>query len=166
MMPLTKLGIAGLAALLALSPVWAHGPVPQAAGPSTIPASARDAAATVDAFHEALHRGDSAAAAALLADDALIFEEGGAERSKAEYAAHHLPADAAFSQIVGSTVTRRAGGSSGPFAWIASEGRMAGTYKGKAVDRVTAESMLLRRIGTTWKIVHVHWSSAASPEKR
>jgi len=116
----------------------------------------------VDAFHTALRRGDIRSAAAFLADEALIFEEGGAERSKAEYAAHHLPADAAFSQVVASTVTRRVGGSNGSIAWIASEGRMTGTYKGKTIDRVTAETMLLRRVGRDWRIVHIHWSSGGA----
>ena len=116
----------------------------------------------VDAFHQALHRGDEHAAAALLADDALIFEEGGVERSKAEYVAMHLPADAAFSKKVGSRVTRRASGANGQFAWVATEGRMTGSYKGKPVDRVTTETMFLRRDGASWKIVHIHWSSAAA----
>ena len=60
--------------------------------------SAREAVAVVDAFHAALKRGDTIAAAALLVDDVLIFESGGVERTKAEYAARHLPADAAFAQ--------------------------------------------------------------------
>jgi ketosteroid isomerase-like protein len=42
-----------------------------------------EAEAVVDAFHSALANGDTRGAAALLADDALIFEEGRAERSKA-----------------------------------------------------------------------------------
>ena len=113
----------------------------------------------VDAFHTALRRGDTNAAAALLADDALIFESGGAERTKAEYAAHHLPADAAFSQVVRSTVSRRAGNASGALAWVATEGRLTGTYKGNAIDLPTTETMLLRRNGGSWKIVHIHWSS-------
>ena len=125
------------------------------------PASAEGAAATVDAFHAALQRGDTDAAAALLSDDALVFEEGGVERTKAEYAANHLPADAAFSRLVASAVTRRSGGFEGALAWVASEGRMTGTYKGKAIDRVTTETMVLRRIRGNWKIVHIHWSSAA-----
>ncbi|HEY1143049.1 MAG TPA: nuclear transport factor 2 family protein [Sphingomicrobium sp.] len=124
-------------------------------------ASARGAAATVDAFHAALRRGDTKAAAALLADDVLIFESGGAERTKAEYAAHHLPADAVFAQLVSSTVTRRAGRGDGAGAWVASEGRTTGTYKGKALDLDTTETMVLRRIGQAWKITHIHWSSAA-----
>ena len=135
------------------------------AAPSRTPPLTPDAsaaAATVDAFHAALRRGDAQSAAALLADDALIFEEGGAERSKAEYAAHHLPADAAFSRVVASTVAHRSGGADGALAWIATEGRMRGTYKGKAVDRVTTETVILRHVAGTWKITHIHWSSGAA----
>lgn len=44
----------------------------------------------VDSFHAALARGDTAAAAAAFSNDALIYEHGGAERSKAEYAGHPL----------------------------------------------------------------------------
>ena len=119
------------------------------------------AESTVDAFHAALSRGDAKAAEALLADDALIFEEGGAERSKAQYAAQHLPADIAFSQVVASSLIRRSGAAEGALAWVSSEGRMSGTYKGKAINRATTETMILRRVGSEWKIVHIHWSSAA-----
>ena len=151
-----------VAALAAVSvPAQAHEPASAAVRQAALPVSARGAEAVVDAFHAALRRGDARAAAALLADDALIFEEGGAERSKAEYAGQHLPADAAFSQVVSSTVTRRSGGANGTVAWIASEGRMTGTYKGKAVDRLTTETMLLRRSGGGWKVIHIHWSSGA-----
>lgn len=151
-----------LAALIVCSvPVSAHearAPESQASG---LPRSALGAAATVDAFHSALRKGDTRSAAALLSDNALIFEAGGAERSKAEYAAQHLPADAEFSKAVASAITRRAGGTSGMLAWIATEGRARGTYNGKAVDSVTVETMLLWRVGAKWKIVHIHWSSSA-----
>lgn len=148
---LIMLGLAALA-----SPAAAD-----ATKPPALSASAQGAAATVDAFHLALRRGDTRLAAALLAEDALIFEGGGVERSKQEYASHHLAADAAFSKAVRSVLTRRAGNSNGVLAWIASEGRTTGTYKGKALDQITAESVVLRRTGRTWKIVHIHWSSAA-----
>jgi ketosteroid isomerase-like protein len=128
------------------------------------PKATAEAEAVVDAFHAALSRGDTGAAAALLADDALIFEEGGAERSKAEYSAHHLPADAAFSKAVSSRVTRRLGGAAGGVAWVASEGRTSGTWAGKPIERLTTETMLLRRIDEKWKIVHIHWSSAAAAD--
>lgn len=142
-------------------PLFAHEPVAKTIQPSALSASARSAASAVDAFHAALRRGDTRSAAALLVSDALIFEEGGAERTKAEYASHHLAADAAYTQAVPWVLTRRAGNSNGSVAWIASEGRTTGTYKGKAVDRVTAETMVLRRTGRHWRIVHIHWSSAA-----
>lgn len=163
-MPMIAIRSALVAALLTLSPpLSAHEPAAKSSQPSTLSTTARDAASTVDAFHAALRRGDTGSAAALLADDALIFEAGGVERSKAEYASHHLAADAEFTQAVPSTVTNRSGGATGDMAWIASEGRITGTYHDKAVDRVTAETMVLRRIGRDWKIVHIHWSSAARP---
>ena len=123
--------------------------------------SARPAAAVVDAFHAALRRGDTRTALSHLAENALIYEAGGVERGRQEYAAHHLGADSAFAQAVPGTVTRRSGEAVGNVAWIATEGRTTGTYKDKAVDRVTTETMVLRRVGRAWKIVHIHWSSAA-----
>ena len=119
--------------------------------------------AVVEAFHAALAKGDTAGAAALLADDALIFEEGHAERSKAEYAARHLPADAEFAKAVRTTMTRRASRSVGGVAWVASEGRLNGTFRGRAIDRMSTETMILQRTNRGWKIRHVHWSSSAAP---
>lgn len=128
---------------------------------ASVPESARAAAAVVDAFHAALRRGDTNAALSYLAESALIYEAGGVERGKQEYASHHLGADAAFARAVPGKITRRAGDTAGNVAWLATEGRTTGTYKGKAVDRVTAETMVLRRLGRAWKIVHIHWSSTA-----
>lgn len=128
---------------------------------NAIAPSARPAAAAVDAFHAALRRGDTKAAQSYLAENALIYEAGGVERSRQEYVSHHLGADAAFAQAVPGTVTRRAGEAVGAVAWIATEGRTTGTYKDKAIDRITTETMVLRRVGGVWKIAHIHWSSAA-----
>jgi ketosteroid isomerase-like protein len=155
--------LAAVAASMALAaPSLAHEPGAPADVQSALPASAVEAAATVDAFHAALDRGDRPAALALLAPDALIFEAGGAERTRDEYAAHHLAADMAFSKAVPSRLVRRSGGSDEPFAWVASEGRTTGTWKGKPVDSVSTETMVLRRSGDGWSIVHIHWSSAAA----
>lgn len=150
-------------ALLAATSSLAHPTqAPNAAAPKVAVApSARPAAAVVDAFHAALRRSDTNAAQSYLAANALIYEAGGVERGRQEYAAHHLGADAAFARAVPSTITRRAGEAVGNIAWIATEGRTTGTYKEKAVDRVTTETMVLRRQAGGWKIVHIHWSSAA-----
>jgi ketosteroid isomerase-like protein len=163
-MPMIAIRSVLVVAILTFSPpLSAHEPTAKPSQPSALSITARDAASTVDAFHAALRRGDTASAAALLATDALIFEAGGVERSKAEYASHHLAADAEFSQAVPSTVTHRSGRTTGEIAWIATEGRITGTYHGKPIVRVTAETMVLRRAGRGWKIVHIHWSSAAKP---
>ncbi|MBA2466456.1 MAG: nuclear transport factor 2 family protein [Sphingomonas sp.] len=158
-------GILTASVLLAVSsPGWAIQAAPVGALDRALPAPARAPAAVVDRFHAALTRGDTRGALTLLAADALIFEAGGVERSKAEYAAHHLQADAAFAQAVPGKHHKRFGSAVGDIAWIATEGRTAGTYKNKAVDRLTTETMVLRRAGGSWKIVHIHWSSAA-PKK-
>ena len=129
--------------------------------PSVEPALVPAAARVVDAFHAALDRGDTATASGLLADALVVFEGGEVERSKAEYAGRHLPADAVFAQAVGSRMTRRTGGASGDLAWVASEGRTRGRYHDRDIDRLTTETVVLRRISGAWKIVHVHWSSRA-----
>jgi len=123
--------------------------------------SAQPAARVVDAFHAALRRGDTKAALSHLTEDSLIYEAGGVERGRQEYASHHLAADAAFARAVPGTITRRAGQGVGDIAWLATEGRTKGTYKDKPVDRITSETMVLRRVAGAWKIVHIHWSSAA-----
>lgn len=160
-----KLIFAGAAALLLADIALAHPEANQSANAAAIGAaapSARPAAAVVDAFHTALQRGDTKAALSHLAENALIYESGGVERGRDEYASHHLGADSAFAQAVPGTVSKRAAEAVGNVAWIATEGRTTGTYKDKAVDRVTTETMVLRRQGNAWKIVHIHWSSAGA----
>lgn len=127
---------------------------------SGLPAGARAAGSVVEAFHAALDRGDTKAAAALLTDDALIYESGGVERGKAEYAAHHLAADAAFAKAMTRVVNRRAGRADGNTAWIASESTTKGSFKDKPINSVSTETMILRRDRSGWRIAHVHWSSA------
>jgi ketosteroid isomerase-like protein len=117
----------------------------------------------VDAFHAALRRGEPEAALALVADDALVFEDGRIERTKAEYALHHAAADAAYSKAVPSKRLSRSGHASGQLALVASESRTRGRFRGQDVDRIMVETMVLRRDPAgAWKIVHIHWSSAQS----
>jgi ketosteroid isomerase-like protein len=88
----------------------------------------------VDDFHAALTAGDIPAALMRLADDAAVFESGGVERGKAEYAAHHAAADAAFAKAVPSRIVRRTGQAFGDTAWVLTEaGRRACTTIGKSI---------------------------------
>jgi ketosteroid isomerase-like protein len=127
--------------------------------PTSPSPAARAAATSVASFHRALQQTDLVAAAAQLSSDVLIFESGGVERSRAEYVSHHLPADAAFAKATMRTVTAQSANAVGDFAWVATESRTTGTFKGRAIDNGSTETMVLRREGGTWRIVHIHWSS-------
>ena len=150
------------ASLLAMAPAVAIAQDGQAPSVALMSSEAQEAAKAVDAFHAKLAEGDGAAAAALLADDALIFESGHAERSRTEYASHHAGADAAYAAAVSSRLTRRNGLVDGDTAWVVSESRATGKYKDKPVDRVTTETMILRKTAEGWRIAHIHWSSRAA----
>ncbi len=158
---LVGLATAGLLTILPVA-VSAHDLGAGAAASVTLDPAAREPARVVDAFHAALARGDIIRALDHLSENAVIFESGGAERSKAEYASHHAAADAAFAKAVPSRTVRRAGRVVGNTAWILTEGRTTGTYKGRQVDRLTTETMVLVKPGR-WRIAHIHWSSAAAP---
>ena len=152
------LSLAVLSATPALAQDHAHGHTPAA---GSVAAEAAPAATAVDAFHAALKSGDTAAALALLSPDVMIFEEGGAERSREEYASHHLGSDAAFAAATDAARARRSGWADGDVAWIVSEGRTTGQFNGRAVDRLTTETMVLKRHADGWRIHHIHWSSRA-----
>jgi len=118
--------------------------------------------AVVDQFHAAMGRGDADAVATLLLEDAVIYEQGGAEASKAEYVTGHLPGDIAYSAGMNDTIASRRSEVSGAFALVMTQGRTTGTYDGKPVDRLTTETMVLKRVGGVWRIAHIHWSSRAA----
>lgn len=151
-----------LALVFALSGTLLHAQVdPGRRSGQPLPAEIRGAERTLNAFHQALRSGNRLAALELLADDALIYESGHAER-KAEYAAHHLDANIAFATQVPAKPVKRSGGMAGQLVWLTSDGRTTGTFKGKAVDRRTVETALLRLEAGKWVIAHLHWSSAAA----
>lgn len=124
-----------------------------------------DAVRVVDAFHEALAVGDSAGALEWLDADVVIFESGGVERSREEYAGHHLAADMAFAGATTRDVRQRAQRllGEGRVAVVLSEVHTAGEFRGRTIDSTGVETMVLRRTGGGWRIIHVHWSSRRSP---
>jgi len=134
------------------------------APPGLLGQQSDEPAATVDRFHQALRSGDRAAALDALSPDVTVFESGGAELSRDEYASHHLAGDIAFSAAVATEVTARWTGGEGDTAWVLSRTASRGTYRGRDVDRRGVETMLLRRLAGVWRIVHVHWSSRQAPE--
>lgn len=129
---------------------------------ATAPARALDAldpVGTVNAFHGALQSGDEALAKSLLAPDVLIFESGDEERSRQEYAAHHLKADMQFMATVTVQVLSQQSGESGDLAWVSTRARFTGKNPARPLDLLSTETAVLRREGGAWRIRHVHWSS-------
>jgi ketosteroid isomerase-like protein len=148
-----------IAALVIASPAIAKAPTAVSEAAASSPAASQ-AAAVVDAFHQALQRGNTETAAALLADDVLIYESGSVEQSKAVYAAHHLSADAAFSKATNRVIMRRSSQAINNLAWIATASSITGIYKGRPINSIATETMVLRLDGVAWRIIHIHWSSA------
>ncbi len=114
---------------------------------------------TVDAFHAAVSGDDRDAALALLDEDVVIFEAGGAEMSRQEYASHHLGGDMKFAAAVERTVTDRQSDSRGDIAWVLTRTETHGSLGEREIHSRGTETMLLRRTDDGWRIVHIHWSS-------
>lgn len=144
-----RLGIVGflLAAIL-----------PAAASAQGNAADSLAVAQTGRAYHAALASGDSTAALALLAPDAVILESGSVE-SRSEYRSHHLSADIEFASAVPGirgeiTVTVSDG-----IAWASSTSTTEGTFRDRAIMSSGAELMVLSRTPAGWTVRAIHWSS-------
>ena len=123
------------------------------------PGGLTEPAAVVDAFHAAMAGGDRDQALSYLDSSVVIFEAGGSERSRDEYAAHHLPSDIEFAKATKTTVLDRTHHTSGDIAWVLSRTRTTGRFRDREVDLVGVETVLLRLLDHRWTIVHIHWSS-------
>jgi len=124
-----------------------------------LPAATAEPVATVESFFRALASGNPESATRLLDSNVVIYESGGVERSRAEYAAHHVQSDAQFLKTAKQQVLSRTGDAVGDLAWVATEARITGSSGGKSVKLVSTETMILRKNADGWRIVHIHWSS-------
>jgi ketosteroid isomerase-like protein len=154
----------GLSLILALGGVSGAGAHdPKASQPPTPPSSPTAApgspAAAVESFHSSLASGDREAAMSWLDPQVVVFESGGVEISREEYAAHHLESDMAFVGATKTEVAERRAVSSGDAAWVLTRSRTTGTFRDRPVDVDGVETMVLRRDEGRWTIVHIHWSS-------
>ncbi len=130
--------------------------------PRTAAASAAEE--TVQRFHSALAAGDSRAALRLLTPEVVIFEEGGVESSREEYRAHHLQADIEFSRATKLEVLDRHSAVMDRTAWVLTQGRVSGTFRGRKVEADLMETMALEATADGWRIRHIHWSSRERPK--
>ena len=123
--------------------------------------SPSDSAAVTDVvhrYHEALTAGDSVAALALLAEDAVILESGGIE-TRTEYRSHHLQSDIAFARAVSAERGPIQVSIRGDVAWAASTSTTTGQYRERTINSAGAELIVLTRTDAGWRIAAIHWSS-------
>ena len=136
--------------------VLAHGDNKQAhqsklSGSETAPGQA------LLAFHKALRVQNEVAAKKLLADNVMIVEGGGIERSAEEYASHHMLSDMKFVSTLSSELLEHKvaiyGDSATSFSLTRNTTESGKTYR-------SYETAILTKHDGQWKIAHLHWSTA------
>lgn len=130
-----------------------------------IPDDAREAVATVDRFLGALKAGDIERAAAELDPELIVLEGGNAEFTKEQYLSLHAKLDAEFLKDATVDTGYRRARVNGDLAWVASLSETQAEHDGKPITIDGAESMVLKRGESSWRIVHIHWSSRVRPEE-
>lgn len=143
-----------------------HHPQPTAAASQMdVPAAAEPAVTVVERFGQSLAAGDLKTVETLLDADVLILETGGAERSREEYLSHHAISDAQFLKGTHSELKHRRARIAGDLAWVGSERELHANKDGKPLTLLSTETMVLKKTGADWRIVHIHWSSRPKKPK-
>lgn len=129
-----------------------------------IDAAGDNPASVVDAFHDALRRGDGPAVMELLAADAIILESGFAE-TRTEYEEHHLKEDIAFAGAVQTTHSVLSVQIEANAAWVVSTSRSNGSFHAREINSVGTELVVLTKSSKGWRIRAIHWSSHDAKKK-
>ena len=115
--------------------------------------------AVVRAFHAAMEAGDTSEVLGLLAEDAVVLEDGLIE-GREEYRSGHLGRDARVAREVPGRRGEVVVTISGNAAWAYSSSVLRGNLDGRPVSSRTAELMVLTRgEGGRWTIRALHWST-------
>ncbi len=124
-----------------------------------------EATEVVAAFHAALAAGDGDAALAYMAPEVVILESGGGEKSRDEYASHHLGGDMRFAAASERETLEQRQETFGDTAIVLTWTRTTGSFGDRQIDSNGVETMVLNRIDGRWRIVHVHWSSRSNQRR-
>ena len=114
--------------------------------------------AVVQYYHKALENNDKETALKLLSDDVLIQESGHLETAE-EYKSHHLMSDMEFSAAVSGEREVIEAVVEGNIGWVVSSSSRVGEFRGREINSIGAELMLLKKENGSWKIRAIHWSS-------
>jgi ketosteroid isomerase-like protein len=121
----------------------------------------RTPAETVDAFHGAMRAQDTAGALSLLDRGLVVYEFGGVDPTVEAYALNHLPFDMDAAAATQWKLESRRSGGEGNERWVLSTYRVTGKQSdGTPIDQTTLETVILRRSGAQFRIVHFHWSTS------
>ena len=122
---------------------------------------ARIPADAVDAFHAALRAKDTAGALSLLDRSLVVFEFGAVDPTAEASAFQHLRFDIDMAAATQWKLESRRVGGEGNERWVLSNYRVTGAHAdGTPIDQTTLETVILRRTGDLFRIVHLHWSSS------
>jgi ketosteroid isomerase-like protein len=114
----------------------------------------------VDGFRAALKRKDTGGALSYLDRGLVVFEFGVTDPTVEAYALSHLPGDIDMAAISDWNLQARRVGGSGNERWVLSTYHITGKLpNGRAIDQVMQETAIVRRVGDSFRIVHLHWSS-------
>ncbi len=144
-------GLTMLCGMVALQPALANS------------AAADKAMAVVNQLREAIKTGDAKLAERSMAEHITIFEQGHAEKSRAEYLGHHFKEDVVFAKAVPSVVVSSNVTGDENMALVTAYSTTDGVFKDKPVKNAGVETYVLRQRGGVWLIEHIHWSSRKRP---
>ena len=114
----------------------------------------------VDGFRAALKRKDTGGALSFLDRSLVVFEFGVTDPTVEAYALSHLPSDIDMAAVSDWTLQARRVGGSGDERWVLSTYHVTGKLPdGKPIDQMMQETAIVRRVGESFRIVHLHWSS-------
>jgi ketosteroid isomerase-like protein len=113
----------------------------------------------VEAYHKALGGSDPQAVLKFMANDADVFEQGFVDPARDDYAKASLARDMDFAAKTKREVQSQQSSADANLAWVETLTRTSGTYENGKVDLSGAETVILRKDGNDWKIVHVHRSA-------
>lgn len=131
------------------------------AAPGAAAQGARVPADAVDAFHAALRSKNTAGALSLLDRGLVVFEFGTVDPTVEAYAFRHLPFDMDLAVAARWNLETRRVGGEGNERWVLSTYRVTGKQSdGTPIDQTTLETVILRRSGELFRIVHFHWSTS------
>jgi ketosteroid isomerase-like protein len=138
---------------------FAHGDETHAIEKSEFVGVDSAAGKVVKQFHNALQTGNETLIRQSLAENVQIFEGGKVERSLADYTSHHMHADMAYLKSLSITLKEHQVTITGDIAISTAISHAQGEYKGKSIDSITMETLVLvKQVDGSWKITHVHWS--------